>query len=88
MPMSPQTEQVQNSLRGALLHRGFRPGANGVMRVPLLQMPNTDGEVRALRRPGARWVELAPGEDHMLSDDAWRALTAPAGDPFADYRDL
>ena len=88
MPIPPEADQVKNSLREALLRRGFEPDAKGGVRVPLLQLPNTGGEVCALRKLGTRFVELARGEDHMLSDHAWRVLTEPAGDPFDEYRDL
>jgi hypothetical protein len=86
--MSPDAGAGVNSLREALLGRGFAPDADGVLRVPLLQLPGTGGEVRALGKPGARFVELAPGEDHMLSDHAWDVLTERASDPLAEYRDL
>lgn len=74
-------------MREALLRRGFKPDDDGVLSVPLYWLPNVGGEVRALCRHGSRFVELAPGEDHMLSDEAWRALTEPAGD-LAEYGEL
>lgn len=88
MPMSPEADQVRNSLREALLGRGFRPDADGVLRVPLYWLPNAGGELLALRRHGSRFIELAPGQDHMLSEEAWRVLTDPAEDPVEKYRGL
>jgi hypothetical protein len=82
MPMTPEADEAHNSLREALLHRGIKPDADGVLRVPLYWLPNADGDLRALRKPGQRHIELRPGEDHMLSDDAWSALTEPEGDVF------
>jgi hypothetical protein len=88
MPIAPEADDVRNSLREALLARGFTPDADGVMQVPLYWLPNTGGELLALRKPGCRFIELAPGEDHMLSDEAWEVLTAPPVDVFEQYRDL
>ncbi len=59
-----------------------------MLQVPLYWLPNTGGELLALRRPGSRFIELAPGEDHMLSDEAWAVLIEPPRDVFDEYRDL
>lgn len=54
----------------------------------LWTIPDIGGEVRALRKPGSRFIEVAPGDDPMLSDHAWQVLTAPADEVFDEYRDL
>jgi hypothetical protein len=77
MPMPPQADQPTNSLCEALLHRGHLPDTDGVIRVPLWTVPNVDGELRRLCKPGARSVELPHGEDHALSDEAWAVLIGP-----------
>lgn len=77
MPMPPPADQANNSLREALLARGYRPDDRGVLSAPLWELPDVCGEVRRLARPGERFVELVPGDDHALSDEAFAALTAP-----------
>ncbi|EJO86750.1 hypothetical protein MCOL_V222613 [Mycobacterium colombiense CECT 3035] len=87
--MLPAAEQAANSLRDALVRRGYAPGADGVLRVPLWELPNVEGVLLALSDPRSRMVELSPGEDHVIPEAAYRRLVEPPPvDPLAEYRDL
>jgi hypothetical protein len=87
MPMPPAADQANNSLREALVRRGYVPDDRGALSAPLWELPDTGGEVRRLAQRGERLIELPPGEDHALSDEAWAVLTA-SPPSYDEYREL